>query len=239
MDVGALRAHATPRPVFWEGVGTKLNGSVKELREALDKSGLDFTVDKKPIAIITPDREFPDDPTRVEYITSDYHHATYRTDTNRILGVVGPQYEVLQNIDCFNFVDDLVTECGGEYATAGSLGYGERIYVSVKLPNVVSLGEDDDIEQYFFITTSHDGSGKVIVGFTNIRIACQNLLIMAVSKARHRIDIKHTANMQSRMDIAKMVIYEQTKYHREFQNLWILLKELIFLQMMFVKQCVM
>ena len=35
---------------------------------------------------------------------------------------------------------------------------GERIFITAKLPNYIKVGNDDLIEQYLFLTTSHDGA---------------------------------------------------------------------------------
>jgi len=53
------------------------------------------------------------------------YFATIRTDTEQVLGVVGKDYEIVQNINAFEFFDAIVG--GGDgilYETAGALGKG-------------------------------------------------------------------------------------------------------------------
>ena len=49
-------------------------------------------------------------------------YATLRTNTDEVLGVVGKDYEVVQNIDAFSFFDSIVSGEGIMYETAGALG---------------------------------------------------------------------------------------------------------------------
>lgn len=81
--------------------------------------------------------------------------ATVRTDSETVLGVVGKDYEVVQNVDAFSFFDAIVGGDGIQYETAGAFGKGERIFITAKLPDYIKVGKDDLIEQYLFLTTSH------------------------------------------------------------------------------------
>lgn len=49
--------------------------------------------------------------------------------------VVGKDYQIVQNIQAFSFFDNIVVNDDGiKYETAGALGKGERIFITVKLP---------------------------------------------------------------------------------------------------------
>lgn len=50
----------------------------------------------------------------------------------------------------------------------GALGKGERIFITAKLPLYIRVGKDDLIEQYLFMTTSHDGFGSITAAFTPV-----------------------------------------------------------------------
>ncbi|HEY9340845.1 MAG TPA: DUF932 domain-containing protein [Hanamia sp.] len=125
-----------------------------------------------------------------------------RTDTETVLGVVGKDYEVVQNIDAFSFFDAIVGGDGIFYETAGALGKGERIFITAKLPDYIKVGNDDLIEQYLFLTTSHDGSGSITAAFTPVRIVCNNTLNAALCKKSNAIKIRHTANAKERLEEA-------------------------------------
>ena len=84
------------------------------------------------------------------------YFANVRTDTEGVLGVVGKDYKIVQNIDAFSFFDEIVGgKSGILYETAGALGKGERIFVTAKLPDYIRVGRNDLIENYLFLTSSH------------------------------------------------------------------------------------
>lgn len=184
----------------WHGLG-KIVDSYPTSAEALHFAGLDFIVEKrklfcdsKPVNMIQSLLDVPD------------HFATVRTDTNQVLGVVGKEYEIVQNVDAFNFFDAIVGGDGIQYETAGALGNGERIFITAKLPHYIKVDKEDLIEQYLFLTTSHDGYGSITAAFTPVRIVCQNTLNAAMRTHTNAIKIRHTANAKQRLDTAHTVL---------------------------------
>ena len=104
-------------------------------------------------------------------------YATMRTDNGAVLGVVGEDYQIVQNRDAFTFFDSIVGGDGIMYETAGALGKGERIFITAKLLVYIKFGNNELIEKYLFLTTSHDGSGSITVAFTPVRIVCANTMV--------------------------------------------------------------
>jgi phage/plasmid-like protein (TIGR03299 family) len=145
--------------------------------EAIIHAGLNYTVEKRPLFTYDTENNTGDPETDIiipEIEVPDFY-ATIRNDTEQVLGVVGNDYEVVQNRDAFTFFDAIVG--GGEgilYETAGALGNGERVFITAKLPDYIKVGRKDMIEQYLFLTTSHDGLGSITAAFTPIRIVCNN-----------------------------------------------------------------
>lgn len=133
-------------------------------------------------------------------------YATVRTDNNVPLGVVGSKYTVLQNKEAFKFFDSIVGEGQAIYETAGVLGKGERIFITAKLPKQLVVAPNDVIDQYLFITNSHDGSGSITAAFTTVRIVCANTLAMALSHSKHQVKFRHTLNAGNNLSqAAKMM----------------------------------
>src|SRR4029078_12937945 len=152
------------------------------------------------------------------------YFATVRTDTDQVLGVVGKDYEVVQNRDAFSFFDAIVGgDDGIQYETAGALGKGERIFITAKLPDYIKVGSDDLIEKYLFLTTSHDGFGSIMAAFTPIRIVCNNTLNAAFRNCSNAIKIRHTSNAKQRLEEAHKVMgisYKLSEYLEEAFNQW-------------------
>ncbi len=165
--------------------------------EAIRHAGLDYEVEKRKL--FTP--AFED--TNIEVPN---YFSTIRTDNNTVLGVVGKDYQIIQNRDAFSFFDSIVGDDGILYETAGALGKGERIFITAKLPNYIRVGNDDLIEKYLFLTTSHDGSGSITAAFTPIRIVCANTLNAALRTQTNTVRIRHTSNAKQRLEQAHKVM---------------------------------
>jgi phage/plasmid-like protein (TIGR03299 family) len=182
----------------WHGLG-KIVSDYPTSAEALQFAGLDYLVEKRKLYTQRNEYENPQ-------ISVPGYFATVRTDTNTVLGVVGKDYEIVQNTDAFSFFDAIVGGDGIQYETAGALGKGERIFITAKLPSYIKVGRDDLIERYLFLTTSHDGYGSITAAFTPIRIVCNNTLNAAMHNHSNAIKIRHTANAKERLEQAHKVM---------------------------------
>ena len=149
----------------WHGLGQFVS-DYPNSAEALKFAGLDFTVVKRELLTYDNENSFGSSDIIAPKIEVPNYFATLRTDTKQVLGVVGKDYEVVQNVDAFSFFDAIVDGDGIQYETAGALGKGERIFITAKLPDYIKVGSDDLIEKYLFLTTSHDGFGSITAAFT-------------------------------------------------------------------------
>ncbi|MBS1519865.1 MAG: DUF945 domain-containing protein [Bacteroidetes bacterium] len=192
----------------WHGLG-QIVDRYPTSSEAIEFAGLDYIVEKRPL--FTYDTENytgdPDADIIIPEIAVPNYFATIRTDTEDVLGVVGNDYEVVQNRDAFTFFDAIVD--GGDgiiYETCGALGKGERIFITAKLPGYIRVGNDDLIEKYIFLTTSHDGFGSIIAAFTPIRVVCNNTLNAALRNMNNSVKIRHTQSAKERLLQAHQVM---------------------------------
>lgn len=192
----------------WRMFGTNFSSPVT-IEEAIKEAGLDYSVDAQPLLRVP--KEVMDaiikgetvnfSPTRENIISS--HKATFRTDNDTTLGVVGRDYGLVQNTKAFEFIN-FIKEVSGEeplIETAGALGYGERMFVSCRLGGDCYLnGNSDAIKNYVVFSNSHDGSGSVMAFFTPVRVICSNTLNMAIRGAANKVVFKHTKNVNHRLD---------------------------------------
>jgi phage/plasmid-like protein (TIGR03299 family) len=127
---------------------------------------------------------------------------TRRTSDNSILGVVGPKYVPLQNMEAFNFFKPFIELNEASIETAGSLRQGKRVWVLAKINRDPMIVKGKDIvDKYVLLSNSHDGTLAVRVGFTPIRVVCANTMAMAHnSKASKLIRIKHTKNVLENLE---------------------------------------
>lgn len=185
----------------WHGLG-QIVEDYPTSAEAIRYAGLDYTVEKRPLLTNALNNELtgfdPDFATSKIEVPAFF--ATVRNDNDSVLGVVGKDYEVVQNADAFQFFDAIVGGGDGiKYETAGALGKGERIFITAKLPDYIKVGKEDLIEQYLFLTTSHDGFGSITAAFTPTRIVCNNTLNAAMRNHTNAIKIRHTASANDRL----------------------------------------
>jgi phage/plasmid-like protein (TIGR03299 family) len=193
----------------WHGLGTIIEDYLTSA-EAIKHAGLDYTVEKRNLFTYGDDTtpETEDNDIVMEWrVDVPNHYATVRTDIDEVLGVVGRDYHVVQNIDAFTFFDSIVGGKDGiRYETAGALGKGERIFITAKLPEYIKVGRNDLIEQFLFLTTSHDGFGSITASFTPIRICCQNTLNAALRGQSNAVKIRHTASAHDRLKEAHKLL---------------------------------
>lgn len=179
--------------------------------EVMKKASLDWSVAKTKVYAEMP---FIEDSAKNSdsfiqgtdiYTSIDNVYAIYRTDNNIPLGIVKSQYTPVQNIEAFNFFDDAIGKDKAIFQTAGYFGLGERIFVSVKLPDDIIVN-GDIIENYLVFTTSHDGSSGVKILFTPIRVVCENTLNAAIQNASNYVSFKHSKNVHYNIDIVSEIL---------------------------------
>lgn len=205
----------------WHGLG-QIVQDYPTSAEAIKHAGLNYTVEKRPL--FTYDNENntanEDNDIKIPEVDVPDFFATMRTDTEQVLGVVGKDYEVVQNVDAFSFFDSIVGGEGIQYETAGALGKGERIFITAKLPGYIKVGNDDLIEKYLFLTTSHYGYGSIIAAFTPVRIVCANTLNAALRNQSNSIKIRHTVNAKQRLEEAHKVMGIANKLTEQMENIF-------------------
>jgi len=174
--------------------------------QAITHAGLDYEVEKRKLFTASSAEIILDNEIVHNNIEVPNYYSTVRTDNDAVLGVVGKDYQIVQNRDAFSFFDSIVGGDGILYETAGALGKGERIFITAKLPDYIRVGNDDLIEKYLFLTTSHDGSGSITAAFTPIRIVCNNTLNAAMNNKTNTVRIRHTSNAKQRLEQAHKVM---------------------------------
>lgn len=205
------------REVPWHGKGTVLEEYPGDLAEALDASGLGWRVNQGDLFYVKGGQFHSNeiDPETGLYIPSleasiakaqDYR-ANLRVDTGEILGIVGDDYKVVQNIEAFRWLEALL---GGDlkWETAGSLNNGRRVWVLVTPGEQVEVG-GDPTQLYVYCSNSHDGSQAVVAAATKVRIVCANTLGWAEREALNcprTYRFRHTGDMQLKLDEARKVM---------------------------------
>jgi len=146
---------------------------------------------------------------------------TYRDHPKKglsALGVVGTRYTPIQNLEAFEFLNHIADETGAAFETAGSLGNGARVFMTMKFPESMALaGGQDVIDNYIMAVNSHDGSSAFIVAVTPIRAVCTNTVRLALAQAKSKISLKHTAGATQKVQQARETLGVVFAYQAAFE----------------------
>ena len=196
----------------WHRIGTITSEAVNST-EAIKSAGLDWTVSARPI--VTFDRE---NETEGNFIDIPDTFATVRDSDDSVLGVVGDRYKIVQNEECFNFLDTVVDDSEATYETAGSLNNGKIVWMMLNLGKEIKV-DDDVTVPYLLMVNSHDGSTSVRGLPTPIRVVCSNTLRLALSsKAYKGFSFRHTQNVDGRIEQARTLLNLSYEYVDGFQE---------------------
>ncbi len=175
----------------WHGLGKVLpRDQDLTIPDAIVAAGLDWEVTTAPL-VLKDDHE-----------VGVPAFATRRTTDGSILGVVGPGYVPLQNIEAFKWFSPFLDSGLVKLEAAGSLRGGKRIWVLGKIQGQdAEVVAGDPIGGYVLLSNSHDGTMAIRSGFTRVRVVCQNTL-----SAAHRegtlLRIRHTSG--ATLDLEKV-----------------------------------
>ena len=192
----------------WHGLGVVVE-TAPTIEEAITLANLGWTVEPKEIKT-------------VDGINIPNKKALMRSDTNDCLGVVGSGYNILQNTEAFKFFEPFVENGLATLETAGSLFNGKRVFILAKIAgDDMEVQKGDFVEKYILLSNAHDGSQAVKVGYTPIRVVCNNTLTCAeTSQTSQLIRVYHKTNvsqtlqdLRETMDLVnKQFITTEEKY---------------------------
>ena len=198
--------------VAWHNLGTPVDGrqDADAMRVA---AGLDWQVVKQPL--LTP---MVNGAGNVEV---PMKVATVRSTDSRVLGVVGPTYQPIQNDEMFAFADALMKT--GEtvlFETAGALNDGKLVFALAAVPErgiTIDGDPQGTIAPYLILNTGHDGLRAFQAAFTPVRVVCSNTLNMALAGASAVYSIRHTVNAQDYVEKARRALRLNVEYLGELK----------------------
>ncbi|MFE6020762.1 DUF932 domain-containing protein [Streptomyces sp. NPDC056441] len=149
------------------------------------------------------------------FATARTHPRTGRTET---LGVVGSDYHPVQNEEHAEFLNLLADESGAHFETAGSLKNGRQVFLTMKMPESLTIGGNDQIDLYIAAFNSHDGGSAFRIVVTPIRVVCANTQRAAIQGARSSFVVRHTAGAKARIAQARSALGLTFRYAEEFER---------------------
>ena len=133
------------------------------------------------------------------------------------LGVVGGGYTPLQNEDHAEFLNLLADESGAIFDTAGSLRGGRQVFITMQLPDSLTVGGTDRIDLNIAALNSHDGTSAFRILVTPVRVVCANTQSAALSNCESSFSIRHTRNAKAAVQAAREALGLTFTYVDAFQ----------------------
>ncbi len=191
----------------FKNLGTDTNG-LMTAEQCMVEAGLDWRVELRPTFAQLPNGEF---------VEVKHNKIPMRTDENIPFNAVGNRYVPFQNIQCFDFLDLMIDDFGATYDTAGAFDNGAIVYMMLKLPKEIKVG-DDEVVPYLTMVNSHNGSTSLKAFTTPIRITCSNTMRLAIKESKSSFAFKHTANATGKVAQGREALKLSFEYYDEFEK---------------------
>jgi phage/plasmid-like protein (TIGR03299 family) len=143
--------------------------------EMLEESGTNWKVFKKPIYANMGNKK--------KQIMIDDRMALIRDRDEKILDIVGKDWNPLQNHQAFDFFREFVEAGHMTMETAGSLQGGKRVWVLAKTNDSFEVVKGDVVDKYFLFSNPHEYGKCIDIRVTPIRVVCMNTLTMALARS--------------------------------------------------------
>ena len=190
----------------WVKAGVAVNAT--SAAEAAQQAGLDWTVQLTDIQSYVTNQV-----SDYESVT-DYYPITNRKavlrlgDENKVIGVVGHKYKIVQNMEVFSALDTLVDSGDARYAAAGEYNGGASVWMVLEIPKGIQVANDPHAA-FLLVRTSHDGSASVAIKPIIERLFCSNQINGLISNKRYNsytYKMKHTSNSKLSVDDIRNII---------------------------------
>lgn len=167
----------------WHGLGEQVSNDLTPA-QMLKKAGLDWQVEKRPMMY----KSGPG------FKVVEGKNVLIRSSDEKVLDVVGSDWNPVQNDDAFEFFSEYVFAGDMEMHTAGSLKGGQMVWALAKVKESFDLFGGDKVDSYLLFSNPHQYGKSIDVRFTPIRVVCNNTLTLSLGmEANRSFKIGHRA----------------------------------------------
>lgn len=191
------------RTASWAGIGASF--STKDAQEALRLSGLDWTVEKRPLWTDATGGSGPD-----TEVAGYYANVTTNGD---IVGVVSGSYEICQNADAFQFANHVSSEL--TFIKGGMTARG-LVYMIGQLQTYSIMG--DEFTPHLIFQNSFNTVCGVKVAIIPLRVVCQNQFNIAWHNAGNTLGFRHSSGLVENMENGAATFQKVVSYMDDFQH---------------------
>ena len=169
----AQMAYAGETP--WHGLGTEVSDDIST-DGMMKAAGLDWSVTKQPMYYMDELGEMGEVPGK---------SALVRSSDNKVMDIVGSDWNPVQNAEAFEFFREFVDAGDMQMHTAGSLKEGKMVWALAKVNDgftIKTAQGEDSIESYLLFSNPHQYGKSIDVRFTPIRVVCNNTLTLSLNQ---------------------------------------------------------
>lgn len=170
--------------VPWHGLGTQVSNDLTpaQIQKA---AGVDWEVEKMPLQTVSG-------------IAVPGRQALIRKTDNKVLDVVGDDWNPVQNSEAFEFFSEYVLAGDMEMNTAGSLKGGNIVWALAKVKESFTILGKDQVDSYLLFSNPHQYGKAIDVRFTPIRVVCNNTLTFSLnSKSKNFVKLNHRSQFDA------------------------------------------
>lgn len=138
-----------------------------------------------------------------------------RDDNDAVLGIVTDRYEIVNNEDAFDWVNELLkNDITAE--NAGELNNSKCIYLQADLKSTYIDSIQKNMDCKLVFTNSHDGKGSIRVNV--LPVIDGNIININLGKEKRSWSAMHTKKVKEKMDIAKETLSLANSYIQELMQ---------------------
>lgn len=199
----------TPRITAWQASGLLIRGdqplTIEQVFEEVPDIG-------------SPVKQYP---VVANGEASQKYLANVRECDNKILGIVGNRYRLVQNRDAFQFGADILDQTGAMIDSVGVVNGGSVVWFALKLDQevVVAGRQDERLDTYLLISNGHDGKHAISASVVTLRLSCNNELAWAIKNAQRSFTVRHTNGLEGRLYEARKALNVAYKYTEEIAKI--------------------
>jgi len=212
----------TTQQAPYRAYGMQLDGTGVDARnahECMAQAKMNWTVGIKPILRANPAAG------TVEVIKS--HGEATIIDSNKPLGIVGAGQQLVQNSELFDMAQAVIDQNDdAELVQAGTCDGGARVWTVVGRNTERTVtrnnGSLDPIRELTLLVNDHVGTGSFIGLPILDRLFCGNQLAGMLKRAKRTgiFRIRHSGNMDAKLQLAEQMLLDHDQYTQELVNLY-------------------
>lgn len=197
----------------WHNLGTVIPDDVVSVERAFQLvPELASAVYSRPLAYRNPDGTYTD-------FTSEV--ANVREMDGKVVGVVSPDYKIIEPWRGARFIDDLLQAGDLACHTGGTVKGGRQWWMLFRMPEDVLIGghADENVVPFVMITNSFDRSMSFTIAMTPVRVVCWNTIQAGLSRAARTWSASHNGDLDGKLIDAAKVLGLTRTYYQEFAEL--------------------